>query len=58
MDVSTASEFMRDREVRRLPIVDREDRLVGLVALDDLVQFLGRELHNLTEGIRSEMEVR
>lgn len=58
MGIYTATQFMREREVRRLPIVDREDRLVGMVTLDDLVRFLGQELYNLTEGIRHEMEVK
>jgi CBS domain-containing protein len=56
--IYTATQFMREREVRRLPIVDREDRLVGIVTLDDLLRFLGRELYNLAEGIKHEMEVR
>jgi CBS domain-containing protein len=49
---------MREREVRRLPIVDQEDRLVGILTLDDLLRFLGRELHNLAEGIKHEMELK
>jgi len=56
--IHTATRFMRDREVRRLPIVDKEDRLVGIVSLDDLLRFLGRELYNLAEGIRHETEVK
>jgi CBS domain-containing protein len=53
-----ATKFRRDCEVRRLPIVDNEDRLVGIVTLDDLLRFLGRELYNLAEGIKHEMEVK
>jgi len=56
--IYTATRFMREREVRRLPIVDREDHLVGIVTLDDLLRFLGRELYNLAEGIEHEMEVK
>jgi len=56
--IYTATKFMRERQVRRLPIVDSEDRLVGIVTLDDLLRFLGRELYNLAEGIKSEMEVK
>jgi CBS domain-containing protein len=56
--IYTASQFMRERQVRRLPVVDREDRLVGIVTLDDLLRFLGRELYNLAEGIKREMEVK
>jgi CBS domain-containing protein len=55
--IYTATTFMRDRQVRRLPIVDKEDRLVGIVTLDDLLRFLGRELYNLAEGIQHEMVV-
>jgi CBS domain-containing protein len=58
MSIYTATRFMRDRQVRRLPIVDREDHVVGIVTLDDLVRFLGRELYNLAEGIKQEMEVK
>jgi CBS-domain-containing membrane protein len=57
-DVLTATKFMRDCEVRRLPIVDEEDRLVGIVTLDDLLSRLGLELYNLAEGIKTEMEVK
>jgi CBS domain-containing protein len=56
--VYAATKFMREREVRRLPIVDREDRLVGIVTLDDLLRFLGRELYNLAEGIKHEMDLK
>jgi CBS domain-containing protein len=54
--IFTATKYMRDYEVRRLPVVNGEGRLVGVVSLDDLLRFLGRELYNLTEGIRHEME--
>jgi CBS domain-containing protein len=57
MDVFAATKFVRECGVRRLPIVDRDDRLVGVVTLDDLVRFLGEELHNLAAGIEAEMAV-
>jgi CBS domain-containing protein len=56
--IYAATSFMRERQVRRLPIVDREDHVVGIVTLDDLLRFLGRELYNLAEGIKPEMKVR
>ena len=49
---------MRNHGVRRLPIVDNENRLVGIVTHDDLVRFLGREFHNLCEGIRQETQAK
>jgi CBS domain-containing protein len=49
---------MKEAGVRRLPVVDVDGRVVGVVALDDLLRLLARELSNLTEGIRSEMAVK
>lgn len=56
--IFTATKYIRDRQVRRLPIVDREDRLVGMVSLDDLLRALAGELFNLAEGIQREMKVK
>ena len=33
--VEQAAKIMSERQVRRLPVVDRDKRLVGIVALDD-----------------------
>ena len=56
-DVYTAARFIRESEVRRLPIVDHDDRVVGLVSLDDVLQVIARELYDLAEGIRRETRV-
>jgi CBS domain-containing protein len=56
--VFTATKYVRECQVRRLPVVDSEDRVVGLVSLDDLLRLLAKELHNLAEGITREMEVK
>jgi CBS domain-containing protein len=55
--VLDTTQTMRDEGVRRLPVVDDDGCLVGLVTLDDVLRVLSRELSNLAEGIRSEMEV-
>jgi len=39
-----AAALMRQHHLRRLPVVDAEGRLVGIVARDDLIQLLAREL--------------
>jgi CBS domain-containing protein len=55
--IFAATTYLRERGVRRLPIVDREDRLVGIVTLDDLLRCLARELYNLAESIKGEMQI-
>lgn len=35
---------MRSRGIRRLPVVDAHDRLLGILCADDLTDFLGQEL--------------
>ncbi len=41
--IGTALAMMRETGVRRLPVVDDDDRLVGLIALDDIVALLCEE---------------
>lgn len=52
--VSDAVETMRRVGVRRLPVVDAENRLVGIVTFDDLVEVLAQELTGLAATIRRE----
>jgi CBS domain-containing protein len=42
-DVSEAAKIMRERQIRRLPIVDRDRSLVGIVSLGDLAVDTGDE---------------
>lgn len=49
-----AVETMRRTGVRRLPVVDAERRLVGIVTFDDLVELLAQELGGLAGAIRRE----
>jgi len=52
------TQLLREARVRRLPVVDEDGCLVGIVAIDDLLRVLSTELGNLIEGIASEMAVR
>ena len=45
---------MMDNAVRRLPVVDEHGILVGMVAIDDLLLLLSRELQSMAEGIKAE----
>ena len=51
-----ATRLMRADATRRLPIVDDERRVIGLVSVDDLLVLLGIEISNLTEAIAPEVE--
>lgn len=53
--LAEAARKMRDAGVRRLPIVDAERRLVGIVSLDDILVALGREMGDVERAIRSEI---
>jgi signal-transduction protein with cAMP-binding, CBS, and nucleotidyltransferase domain len=43
---------MRERSVRRLPVLARDGRLVGIVTLEDLLAVISTELANLSEALR------
>jgi CBS domain-containing protein len=45
---------MRKNGVRRVPVVDKQGQLVGIVTVDDLVQLLGAELSELGKLISRE----
>jgi CBS domain-containing protein len=42
-DVREAERLMADKQVRRLPVVDRDARPVGVVTLGDVARFAARE---------------
>lgn len=45
---------MRIKGVRRMPVMDAQNKLVGIVSVDDLVQLLGQELGELGRLISRE----
>jgi len=51
-DLSLASTLMRRHGVRRLPIVDDDGKLVGVITADDMVLLLGRELSELSAAVQ------
>jgi CBS domain-containing protein len=46
---------MREAKVRRLPVVDAENRLVGIISLDDVLLRLGKEMCDIAEAIDGEL---
>jgi CBS domain-containing protein len=55
--ISAALRLMRDGPFRRLPVVDNEGVLVGLVTLDDILMQVARELHEIGGLIELETPV-
>ena len=49
-------QYMRVKGVRRMPIVDDEGRLMGLVTLDDLLALLSEELDALVKLVAHEQQ--
>jgi len=52
----TAVRMMRKHGVRRLPIVDEEGRITGIVTADDLIGLLGTELAALSEAMEGDVD--
>ena len=58
MATAEAAELMSEHQVRRIPVVDEDDRLVGIVSLGDLAVKEGRDsrmgetLENISEGVK------
>jgi CBS domain-containing protein len=51
-----ALRYMRDKGVRRVPVVDREDGLVGILTLDDLLSLLAEEMTELAKLVSHERQ--
>lgn len=53
-NVSAALQLMKAKGVRRLPVVDDAGALVGIVAADDLLAYLARQVSALAEVVEHE----
>jgi CBS domain-containing protein len=52
-----ASRLMRRHRIRRLPIVDGEGRLAGVVLADQLVRMIGREVGTLADAVQRALDL-
>jgi CBS domain-containing protein len=60
-DVQRAADIMKERQIRRLPIVDRNKHLVGIVALGDIAttgrdQLSGDALEQISQPSHSQQQ--
>lgn len=47
-EITAAVELMRERKVRRLPVVDKQGMLVGILTSDDVIDLLAEQLVGLS----------
>jgi CBS domain-containing protein len=52
--IEMALALMREGGLRRLPVVDADGILVGLVSLDDVLMLMGEEMAQVSEMLRRE----
>jgi CBS domain-containing protein len=50
-----ATKLLSRRGIRRLPVVNRTGKLVGIISLDDLLMLLGSELGHIASTLASEL---
>lgn len=56
--VFNACQAFAGYKVRRLPVVDRDGKLVGIVSVDDLLAMLARETFNASKALEPSLSVK
>jgi CBS domain-containing protein len=49
--IFNATQYFLGHQIRRLPIVNHDNQLVGIVTFDDLLALLTRELYNISKAV-------
>jgi len=53
-DIADALRVMREKGVRRMPVVNRGGALVGILAIDDVLELIAEEMDAFVHTLRSE----
>lgn len=57
-DVSDALDAMRNEGVRRVPVLNQDRALVGILALDDVMHLLARDMERMADIVGTQMDTR
>ncbi len=55
MSLFDASRFFRTINFKRLPVVDEDKRLVGIVSIDDVMALLAREMYDTCKSLEPKL---
>jgi CBS domain-containing protein len=55
-DIVEVTKLMSFHGIRRLPVVDAGGKVVGVVSLDDILVILGKEMQNIANALKKELE--
>ncbi|HAT1765005.1 TPA: CBS domain-containing protein [Legionella pneumophila] len=50
-------EFMKEKGVRRLPVVDNDHELVGIITIDDITELLAEMLHKVVGVVDRQQKI-
>lgn len=53
-DLDETLRYMRDSGVRRIPVIDRDEQLVGILTVDDLLEAMAEQLTDVARLISRE----
>ncbi len=56
MGLFEAIQFMRSKAIRRLPVINEADELIGILTLDDVLELLSEEMLNLTKLVKNQQK--
>ncbi len=53
--VADAVDVMKEHGIRRLPVSDGDDKLVGILTMDDVLALISQEIGGMVEAVQNQM---